>query len=142
MIKISKKHLIIISAIVWYSGSISLAIKSLSLFNNAYDIYSNNAVIIIALLTGIIIGLIKGKYIFVKSCKKNIFRINNLQNIKLWLFFKPSFMIALAVMITTGSLLSKWAEGNYYSLIAVAILDLTISVALFYSSFAFWKKEL
>ncbi len=141
MIRITKKHLIIAAAIVWYLGSISLVLKSLSLLKSAYLIYPNLMIIIASLIAGIVIGFLKGKFIFVKSCRKNIQRINELQNVKPWLFFKPLFMLALAAMITTGAILSRWAEGNYAALLAVAILDLTIGTALFYSSFVYWEKK-
>ena len=96
---------------------------------------------LLALVTGLVIGFFKGKYIFVKSCRKNVKRINEMQKVKPWLFFKPSFMIALVIMIATGATLSRLAEGNYAALLAVAILDLTISMALFYSSFVYWEKK-
>lgn len=141
MKRITKKHLIIISAIVWYAGGISLGLKSVSLLKDAFHIYPNLLIAIFSPIIGIVIGYFKGKYIFVKSCRKNIQRINNLSKIKAWLFFKPSFMIALAVMITTGATLSRLAEGNYTALLAVAILDLAIGMALFYSSFVYWEKK-
>jgi len=141
MQSITKKHLIIISALVWYAGGISLGLKSVSLLKAAYYIYPNLLIVVIAVISGILIGLFKGKYIFMKSCRRNIQRINNLKKIRLWLFFKPSFVIALALMITTGATLSRLAEGNYAALLAVAVLDLTIGTALFYSSFAYWEKK-
>ena len=142
MIRITKKHLIIIAALVWYSGSISLGLKSLSLLKDAYQIYPNLIIIIASVIAGIFIGILKGKYLFVKSCRKNIERINQLQKVRAWSFFKPSFMLALAVMIATGATLSRLAEANYVALLGVAILDLTIGTALFYSSFVYWEKRL
>ncbi len=141
MIGITKKHLILISAIFWYSGSISLGLKSVALLKNAFLMYSNLLIVILAALGGIVIGYFKGKYIFARSCRKNIQRINNLQKIRLWLFFKPSFMIALALMIAAGASLSRLAEGNYHALLAVGALDLTIGTALFYSSFVYWENK-
>lgn len=141
MIRITKKHLIIISALIWYSGSISLLIKSVSLLKSAHSIYPSLMIPLLALVTSLVIGFFKGKYIFVKSCRKNVKRINELQKVKPWLFFKPSFIIALVIMITSGATLSRLAEGNYPALLAVAILDLTISTALFYSSFVYWEKK-
>jgi len=141
MIRLTKKHLIIIASLIWYTGSISLVLKSISLLNDAYNIYPNLPIIIISAIAGLTIGFFKGKYIFAKFCRKNIKRINELQKIKPWLFFKPSFIIALAIMISSGVALSKWAEGMYAPLITVAILDLTIGTALFYSSFVHWEKR-
>ncbi len=138
---ITKKSLIIISALIWYAGSISLFIKTITLLKNAYNIHSNVMIIIISVLLGIVIGFFKGKYLFIKSCRKNVQRINELRKVRLWLFFKPSFMIALALMIATGATLSRLAEGNYAALLGVSILDLTISTALFYSSFVYWEKR-
>jgi hypothetical protein len=45
-------------------------------------------------------------------------------------------------MIATGATLSALAQGSYASLITVGALDLSISVALITSSFAFWTKRI
>ena len=138
---LTKKYLIIVSALIWYVGSISLFLKTITLLKSAFDIHSNIMIILLSVLLGLVIGFFKGKYLFIKSCRKNVQRINELKKVRFWLFFKPSFMIALAIMIATGATLSRLAEGNYTALLGVAILDLTIGTALLYSSFVYWEKR-
>ncbi|RLD62482.1 MAG: hypothetical protein DRI95_13050 [Bacteroidetes bacterium] len=138
---LTKKYLIIVSALIWYVGSISLFLKTITLLKSAFDIHSNIMIILLSVLLGLVIGFFKGKYLFIKSCRKNVQRINELKKVRFWLFFKPSFMIALAIMIATGAALSRLAEGNYAALLGVAILDLTIGTALLYSSFVYWEKR-
>jgi hypothetical protein len=44
-------------------------------------------------------------------------------------------------MISLGAYMSRIAEGNYFMLIDVAIVDLSIATALFGSSLCFWRKQ-
>jgi hypothetical protein len=58
-----------------------------------------------------------------------------------WQFFKPGFLVALAVMILTGTALSRFAHNQYFFLLGVAVLDLGIAVALLGSSHVFWREK-
>jgi len=84
---------------------------------------------------------LKAKFLFTKSCRKNLDRIKNLENPKIWQFFRPGFFGFLAFMILAGTSLSRMAHNNYPFLINVAVLDLSISTALIVSSRVFWKHE-
>jgi hypothetical protein len=76
--KISHRTLIIIAAIIWYGGGISLLFKGGALIKNAYTIDPQAIWTYIAPAIGIIIGLLKGGFLFSKSCEKNIKRIKAL----------------------------------------------------------------
>jgi len=45
------------------------------------------------------------------------------------------------LMILIGAALSHFAHGNYPFLIAIAVLDLTIAIALLGSSYVYWKQN-
>ncbi len=93
-----------------------------------------------AIVGGLVFGSIKVKFIFDRACRKNVARIAELPDPKLWLFFRPAFFIFLALMIGAGALLSRSAHGSFPFLIGVATLDFSLAVALLGSSRLFWSK--
>ena len=127
---VSHLTLIIMAAFVWYSGGIALLLKSGGLVKGAYLIDSQSMWTFLAPLLGAIAGLIKGKFIFSKSCKKNV-----------WQCFRPGMLLFLAIIIPTGAFMSRSAAGNYTFLCFVAALDLSIAFALLSSSIFFWKLK-
>ena len=142
MLNTSPLTLNILAAAVWVLGGIALLLKATELLAEAADL--NPAQVwwpVIAAITGIVIGSIKAKFLFGKACKKNLDRIAALPEPKLWQFFRPGFFLALAIMIVTGATLSRLAHSNFAFLLAVAALDLTISVALLSSSIVFWQEK-
>ncbi len=92
-------------------------------------------------LFAIFIGVIKAIYLFNKSCRKNLERIDKLSCPKIWQFFQPRFFLFLTLMVVTGATLSRLAHGNYPWLIGVGIVDLSVGVALLVSSQVFWRMK-
>ncbi len=133
--------LIIIYVIVWYSGGVVLLIKGGILIKDAYLLDSHSIWAFAAPGLGIVAGLLKGKFIFSKNCKKNIQRIRALEHPRIWQFFRPGMLVFLAIIIPTGDWMSKLAAGNYTFLCLVGILDLSIAFALLTSSLAFWQNK-
>ncbi len=131
----------ILAASVWIIGGIALTFKAFSLLAEARLINPGLFWPLVAVAVGLLMGGVKAKYLFSKSCKKNIARIAALEQPKLWQFFRPGFFLMLAAMITLGVTLSRLAEGNFLFLLAVAALDLTIAVALLTSSTVFWRQR-
>lgn len=125
----------------WYIGSIALGAKSASLLTEANTILPGHLWIWTAIISGIIIGLVKAKFLFSKSCKKNLDRIDAIDNPKFWQFFRPGFFLFLSLMILTGATLSRMASQNFPFLIGVGILDLSLSIGLLTSSWQFWITE-
>jgi len=136
----SARTLKILAVITWYIGGIILFFKGLSLIEEAAGMRQDSHWIWLAFLFGLFIGSIKIKFIFVKSCKKNLARIDLLENPKIWQFFRTGFFFFLILMILTGAALSKAAHGNYPFLISVSILDIALSTALLGSSYVFWQN--
>ena len=93
----------------------------------------------LAIVIGLLIGGLKAKYLFSKSCETNLARIDLLSESKIWQFFRPKFFLFLAIMLVTGATLSRMSHNNYIFLISVATLDISIAIALLGSSYVFWK---
>ena len=139
--KTSQRTLIIIAAIIWYGGGISLLFKGSALINNAYALNPQSIWTYLAPILGIMIGLLKGRFLFSRSCEKNIRRIKNLADPKIWQCYRPGFLIFLAIVVPTGAWMSRAAAGDFTLLCLVGALDLSISCALLSSSFVFWKHK-
>ncbi len=138
---VSRLTLIIMAAFVWYSGGIALLFKGGALIKSAYLIDSQSFWTFAAPLLGILAGFLKGRFLFSKSCKKNIKRIRALENPQVWQCFRPGMLIFLAIIIPTGTWMSKSAAGNYTFLCFVGALDLSISFALLSSSIIFFQLK-
>ena len=139
----STRTLNILAAFVWYVGGVVLLIKGSSLLTEAYSLKPEQYWPWLAVAVGPVIGSIKGKFIFRKSCLKNLARIDALNKPKIWQFFKPWFFFVLAIMIVFGATMARLAhtQHNYYFLIGVAIVDIDIGIALLWSSYMFWKEK-
>lgn len=72
---------------VWYGGFVALAMKAYKLFAEAYSIDNALEKLLLALVGGVLIGLLKTKYIFIRSCQKNLKRIASLADPKIWEFY-------------------------------------------------------
>ena len=140
MLTLSTRTLKISAALFWYTGSIVLFLKGSSLLLQANRINPKQHWIWLAIIIGMLFGLIKAKYLFRKICKNNIARINLLDKPKAWQFFRPGFFLFLTIMILVGTALSNMAHDNYPFLISVAILDFSLATALLASSYVFWKN--
>jgi len=141
MLTVSALTLNILAALVWYVGGTVLLIKGSSLLVEAHTLRPEMYWIWIVIAAGLCFGSLKGVFIFSKSCQNNLVRIRSLNQPKVWQIFRPWFFVFLAAMITTGATMSRMAHNNYFFLIGVAILDLSIAVALLWSSNIFWKQK-
>lgn len=141
MMKPSARTLKILAALIWYIGGIILVTKGGSLLIEAATLKPEQGWIWLAVVIGVLIGGAKAKYLFSKSCKKNLARIDLLRQRKLWQFYRPGFFIFLALMIATGATLSRMAHGSFSFLISVAILDFSLATALLGSSYIFWTQK-
>ncbi len=141
MLNASAQTLKILAATVWYTGVAALLIKSSGLFLQAHQGGAGSLEVGLSILTGLGIGLVKAKYLFVRACRRNLVRIQALKTPMLWQFYQGRFFIFLAAMIFFGVSMSRIVQGNYRLLIPLAVLELSIAVALLVSSRYFWKKQ-
>lgn len=138
---VSKQRLRQLAALTWYVGSFALLSKGESLLSEASVLRPGEMLPFYSGLFGILVGVIKAKYLFNESCKSNLQRIDNLSVPYIWSFFRPRFFIFLSIMVATGATLSRVAHGSYPWLIGVGIVDLSVGMALLVSSRLFWQKQ-
>jgi hypothetical protein len=130
----------VLAAAIWYIGSIILLLKGSQLLLEAHAIMPGLPWTWLAVVLGVALGIVKARYVFNRSCRRNLRRIDALESPKLWQFYSPKFFLALALMITAGAILSRLAHGIYPFLIGVGALDLALSSALLISSHVYWIR--
>jgi len=137
----SHRTLKVLAVSVWLIGGVMMVRKASELFLEANTISTASLRVWVSIALGILFGSLKAKFIFRKSCQKNLLRIEALKQPKFWQFYRPQFFMLLAVMISTGVMLSRLAHGNFSFLLGVAALDLSIATALLVSSRVFWEEK-
>ena len=138
---VSNHTLNILAAIVWYTGGIVLLLKGSNLLIEADILKPEKYWPQLAAINGLFLGSLKARFLFNRSCQKNLNRIAALNRPRIWQFFRIRFFVALIVMIMISIILSGLVHNNYILLISVAILDISISIALLGSSYVFWKQR-
>lgn len=94
---------------------------------------------VLAGLAGVLVGLLRGRTMFLDACRRNLRRIAGLDDPRIWQFFRPGFFAALALMIAAGAGLAWLAGTGYWGEVVVGGLELVIATALLTSSVAFWR---
>lgn len=117
-----------------------LLTKGSELARNAQNLEPDSSGKCLSWAIGLLVGVIKTRLIFIRSCRKNLTRIDALNEPKLWQFYRYQFFIALGFMLLLGATLSRVSQGNYTFLVAVAALDISVGTALLLSSWQFWKR--
>ena len=141
MLNTSTRTLKLLASLVWYTGAVVLSFKSARLLLEAQSISPDKFWIWLAVLAGLIIGVIKAKYLFKRLSINNLKRIDALEQPKLWHFYRMRFFFFLFTMIILGSFISRLAHGNYATLLTLAIIEVSLATALLGSSNCFWKKQ-
>ena len=141
VITTSVRTLNIAFAMFWYMGGIILAVKGGILLLEAETLRPGGVWFWPALAAGLSAGWLKVKYIFSRSCRKNLARISSLSKPTIWRVLRPEFALFLLAMILLGATLSRMAHGNYHFLIGMTILDFSLATALLGSSYVFWEQR-
>jgi hypothetical protein len=138
----SVRTLNVLAGVTWYAGAVALLSKGSRLLLQAESINGGRGWPWVALIVGVLIGVLKARYLLFKSCRKNLARIASLQNPRWWQFFHPRFFVFLAIVISLGITASRQAEGHYASLCVVGAIDLSVGTGLLLSGLAFFKGRL
>jgi hypothetical protein len=141
MFTVSTRTLNILAALIWYIGGLVLLLKAASLLLEANALRPAATGPWLAGLAGLLFGSLKARYLFSRSCRKNLARIAALRQPRIWQCFRPKFFAALALMILAGAISSRLAHQHYPLLIGVGTLDLSLATALFGSSVIFWRQN-
>jgi hypothetical protein len=126
----SPKTLKLLALLTWITGGVVLLLKGYTLFTEAVSLRPGADLNSLPFIIALPVGALKVRYFFLPACRKNLARIDSLENPKPWQFFRIGFFIFLFSMITLGAWLSRWASGNYSLLLAVSSVDLALAVAL------------
>lgn len=137
----SRRTLNILAAGTWYAGGLALLRKGVSLLLAAHAEEPWTDCLWLASGSALLLGGLKARFLFSRSCRRNLARIAALPDPRAWQFFRPGFFAALALMIATGAALSRLAHADPRFTCFVAAVDLTIAVALLGSSVVFWRER-
>ena len=139
MFQTSFRTLKILAAAVWYAGVVMLIAKSAGLLTDAVAGGTHPGGIAAAAAAGLIIGWLKARYLFEKICIRNLERIRALKKPLLWQFYRPRFFLFLFFMVLSGRWLAEHSQGNTPMLLGLAVLELSVAVALALSSRCFHR---
>ena len=135
------KTLVILAAFVWVSGGIVLLTKGTALANALISQDPASTLLWSMPAIGLVVGLLKIKYFFNFFCRRNLDRIEALEDPRIWQFFRPQFFFMLLLMMLFGATLSRFAVGNYPVSVFVVALDFSLATALLGSSLVFRTSE-
>jgi hypothetical protein len=131
----------ILAAFVWCLGGVILLMKGGKLLVGSASLFPSPVWPWVVAIAGLLLGAVKGKFLFSRSCKKNLIRISSLRNPRIWQFFSPGFFVLLLLMIAAGVALSRLAYTSFSALVGVVVLDLAVGTALLTSSRVFWQQK-
>lgn len=136
--RVSHPVLRALAALTWYAGGGILLYKGAGYLVAAAGVGAEFPALL-AGGAGMTAGLFRGRTLFLQACRRNLRRIDALQDPRVWQFFRPGFFAALALMMLGGAGLSWVAATGYWGRVVVGGLELVIATALLTSSVAFWR---
>ena len=119
-----------IASLVWLAGGMVLGGKAFELLLEAREMNPDGMGHWVGLGVGGIVGVVKSHYLFSRSFRRNVARIDALPTPRPWLFFRPAFFPLLVAMILLGVVLSRISKGDYLLLVMVGALDVSLATAL------------
>ena len=138
----NKQRLIQIAGFIWVIVGGILIYRGSGLYNLAVtEQNASKETIIISLILGIVLGIIKGKFVLSKTARRNCDRINHLTPpLKILNIFSGSFYGLIAGMMALGFLLRTFNNylGGY---VVIAAIYCGIGVALIAASYVYWKND-
>ena len=138
----NKNSLISIAGGLWCVIGLFLFFRGFGLYQLAgQEQHSTQIAIILSVITAVLIGLVKGRFVLSKTARKNKARINELEDpVHIHQVFAKPYFILIPMMMGLGVLLRSYNEylGGY---VVVAAIYCGIGMALIVSSRTYWAKE-
>ncbi|MZH45985.1 MAG: hypothetical protein F3739_02920 [Nitrospinae bacterium] len=138
----NKNSLISIAGGLWCIIGLFLIFRGFGLYQLArQEQHSTQIAIILSVITAVLIGLVKGKFVLSKTARKNKARIHGLEDpVHIHQIFAKPFYILIPLMMGLGILLRSYNEylGGY---VVVAAIYCGIGMALIISSRTYWASE-
>ena len=138
----NKQRLIQVAGLIWIIVGGFLIYRGSGLYNMAVtEQNTSKETIIISLTLGIVLGIIKGKFVLSKTARRNRDRINQLTPpLKIHNIFSGPFYGFIAGMMALGFLLRTFNTylGGY---VVVAAIYCGIGMALIAASYVYWIND-
>ena len=137
-----KQRLLQIAGLIWVIVGLFLIYRGSGLYNLAViEQNTSKGTLIISVILGVVIGIIKGKFVLSKTALRNRNRINQLvPPLSIHQIFSGAFYGLIAGMMVLGFLLREFNAylGGY---VVVASIYCGIGMALIAASSVYWKND-
>jgi len=139
---LGKQRLLQVAGLIWIIVGLFLIYRSSGLYNLAIiEQNTGKGTLIISVILGVVIGIIKGKFVLSKTALRNRNRINQLvPPLSIHQIFSGAFYGLIAGMMVLGFLLREFNAylGGY---VVVASIYCGIGMALIVASSVYWKND-
>ena len=139
---LNKNSLTYIAGGLWCVIGLFLIFRGFGLYQLAgQEQQSTQNAIIISIVSAVLIGLVKGRFVLSKTARKNKARIHGLHDpVRIHQIFSKPFYFLIPMMMGLGILLRSYNEylGGY---VVVAAIYCGIGMALIISSRTYWARE-
>lgn len=125
------------AGLVWLAVGASLAVRGAGMLTHARE-QSGQSWTLVAIVLGLVLGALKGKYVLSMSARRNRDRIRKLRSPKPWNVFGPKFYPLIGLMMGFGALLRWSASAGHVNWAPVASLYLGIGAALTVSALVYF----
>ena len=137
-----KQRLLQIAGLIWIVVGLFLIYRGSDLYNLAViEQNTSKETLIISIILGVVIGIIKGKFVLSKTALRNRNRINQLgPPLRIYQIFSGPFYGLIVGMMLLGFLLREFNSylGGY---VVVASIYCGIGMALIAASSVYWKND-
>ena len=137
-----KQRLLQVAGLIWIIVGLFLIYRGSGLYNLAViEQNTGKGTLIISVILGVVIGIIKGKFVLSKTALRNRNRINQLvPPLNIHQIFSGAFYGLIAGMMVLGFLLREFNAylGGY---VVVASIYCGIGMALIAASSVYWKND-
>ncbi len=137
-----KQRLLQIAGLIWVIVGLFLIYRGSGLYNLAViEQNTSKETLIISIILGVVIGILKGKFVLSKTALRNRNRISQLvPPISIHQIFSGAFYGLIAGMMILGFLLREFNAylGGY---VVVASIYCGIGMALIAASSVYWKSD-
>lgn len=141
-VPLNKNSLTSIAGGLWCIIGLFLFFRGFGLYQLAgQEQHSTQVAITLSVITAVLIGLIKGKFVLSKTARKNKARIHGLEEpVRIHQIFAKPFYIFIPMMMVFGFLLRSYNEylGGY---VVIAAIYCGVGMALIVSSRTYWARE-
>ena len=138
----NKQRLIQVAGLIWIIVGGGLIYRGSGLYDlAATEQNTSKETIIFSLILGVVLGIVKGKFVLSKTARRNRDRINQLTPpLKIHNIFSGPFYGFIAGMIALGFLLRTFNTylGGY---VVVAAIYCGIGMALIAASYVYWTND-